>query len=160
MPRRLNAVKLDFVESAPLRLVFTADVAATPSEVYRALAEDVEGWPGWFRSVAWAKPTREGAGRDVALRGGVRFQETIMASDPAVRYAYRIDETNLPGVRAMLEEWRLTPSGSGTRVRWTMAVDGPGPLRVGIRLAKPGVGHSFRDAVRRLERRLASEQAG
>ncbi|MFD5426209.1 SRPBCC family protein [Streptomyces sp. NPDC127084] len=160
MPRRLNAVQLDFVESAPVRLVYSADVGASPSEVYQALADDVEGWPGWFTAVAWAKPTREGAGRDVGLRGGVRFRETIMASDPATRYAYRIDETNLPGVRAMLEEWRLAPAGSGTRVRWTMALDGPGPLRVGMRLAKPGVGYSFRDAVRRLERRLGSAQAG
>ncbi|MFD7614060.1 SRPBCC family protein [Streptomyces sp. NPDC059828] len=156
MPRRLNPVPLDFVESAPVRLVFTADVAAPPSVVYRALADDVEGWPAWFTAVARAKPTREGAGRDVALRGGVRFRETVMASEPATRYAYRIDETNLPGVRAMLEEWRLAPAGSGTRVRWTMAVDGPGLLRFGMRLGKAGVGYSFRDAVRRLDRRLAS----
>ncbi|MFE7778968.1 SRPBCC family protein [Streptomyces sp. NPDC057445] len=156
MPHRLNPVPLDFVHSAPVRLVFATGVRAEPSAVFRALAEDVEGWPSWFRAITAARPTDGGAGREVRLIGGTRFRETIMAAIPGARYAYRVDETNVPGVRAMLEDWRLTPSGSGTGVQWTMAADGPVPVRVALRLARPGVGHAFRDAMRGLDRRLAS----
>ncbi|MEU2490088.1 SRPBCC family protein [Streptomyces sp. NPDC007883] len=156
MAHRLRPVELDFIESAPVRLVFTAEVRADPAAVYRALAEDVEGWPGWFTAITSARPTQDGGGREVRLRGGTRFRETIMSSEPGERYAYRIDETNAPGMRAMLEEWRLMPAGSGTRVRWTMAVDGTGPLCLLMRLAQPGVGRAFRDAVRNLDRRLTS----
>ncbi|MFD7229829.1 SRPBCC family protein [Streptomyces sp. NPDC059881] len=159
MTHRLRPVELDFAESAPLRLVFTAEVRASPAAVYGALAEDVEGWPGWFTAITSARPTRGGAGREVRLRGGTRFVETIMSKEPGERYAYRVDETNAPGVRAMLEEWRLTPAESGTRVQWTMAVDGPAPLRFVMGLARPGLGRAFRDAVRRLDRRLASATA-
>lgn len=156
MARQLRPVGLDFADTAPLRLSFTADVGATPAAVYAALAEDVESWPSWFTSLTEVARTNGGKGRDVRLRGGVLFNETIMSERPLERYAYRIDVTNTPGVRAMLEDWGLTPSPSGgARVRWTMAVDGASAFRAVLRLLRPGLGRAFRDAMRRLDRRLA-----
>ncbi|MFE2144086.1 SRPBCC family protein [Streptomyces sp. NPDC059456] len=194
MARRLRPVGLDFIEDAPIRLTFTARTAAGPEAVYRALAEDVAGWPRWFGAVTLARPTHGGAGREVRLVGGTRFQETIMAADPERRYAYRVDETNAPGVRALLEEWLLRPAeplpgsgtdpgtgtgtdsgagsgtgpgtgtdtgsgagvGAGTLVRWTFAADGPALFRLALAGARPGLGHSFRSAVRALDARLSS----
>ncbi|MFI1252576.1 SRPBCC family protein [Streptomyces netropsis] len=157
MAHGLRPVGLDFTETAPLRLVFAAHAAAAPEEVYRALAAEVEAWPQWFRAVSWARPVeREGrAGREVLLRGGGRFLETVIAAEPVTRYAYRTDETNTPGLRALLEDWLLIPTGSGTIVRWTVAVDAPAPVRLALGLARPGLGHAFRGAVRSLDRRLA-----
>ncbi|MFI0987096.1 SRPBCC family protein [Streptomyces exfoliatus] len=154
MARRLRPVELDFTASAPVRLVFTATLAAPPAAVYRSLAVEVGSLPAWFTSVASAVPNGDGAGRTVRLRGGILFEETVLASEPDVRYAYRVDATNAPGVTALAEEWSLSPAGKGTRLRWTMAADGAAPFRVGLRLAGPGVGMSFRDAARRLDRRL------
>ncbi|MFG3281004.1 SRPBCC family protein [Streptomyces sp. NPDC048111] len=154
MARRLRSVELDFAESAPVRLVFATRLSAAPGDVYRALAEDVADTPAWFSSVTAARPLDGGAGREVRLRGGVFFRETIMARDPGRRYAYRIDETNSPGVTAMVEDWRLTPDGSGTAVRWTMASAGPALFRLSMRAARPGVGRSFRGAMRNLDRHL------
>ncbi|WP_411102667.1 SRPBCC family protein [Streptomyces sp. cmx-4-9] len=156
MARRLRPVGLDFAEEAPVRLVFTAGTAAPPQDVYRALAQEVEDWPRWFGAVTLARPAHGGAGREIRLRGGVRFQETVMTADPEQRYAYRVDETNAPGVRALLEEWRLVPDGTGTRVRWTFAADGPAPFRLALRAARPGLGQAFRTAVRTLDRRLTA----
>ncbi|MFC8953100.1 SRPBCC family protein [Streptomyces sp. NPDC057101] len=154
MARRLRPVELDFTASAPVRLVFTATLAAPPPAVYRSLAVEVGSMPAWFRAVVSAVPTGDGAGRTVRLRGGIAFEETVLAAEPDVRYAYRVDATNAPGVTALAEEWALSPSGKGTRLRWTMAADGATPFRLGLRLAGPGVGLSFRDAARRLDRRL------
>jgi len=159
MARRLRPVGLDFVESAPLRLVFATEVAAPPEAVYRALAEEVEAWPAWFTAVALARPTDGGAGREIRLKGGVHFLETIVATDPAERYAYRVDETNAPGLHALVEEWRLTPEGTGTRVQWTFAAAGAAPVRFVLKVARAGLGRSFRDAVRALDRRLAAAPA-
>ncbi|MFI6643934.1 SRPBCC family protein [Streptomyces sp. NPDC050504] len=154
MARKLRPVGLEFVETAPIRLSFTALVGAAPGEVYGALADETEAWPAWFSAVTSARPTA--AGREVRLKGGIRFDETVVAAEPGVRYAYRIDTTNAPGVSAMLEEWLLTPVvGGGTRVRWTMAVDGPAGVRAAMRLARPGVASSFRSAAKRLGARLA-----
>ncbi|OKK03419.1 polyketide cyclase [Streptomyces sp. CB03234] len=163
MARRLRPVRLDFLESAPLRLVFDTEVAAPPSAVYRALADEVADSPSWFTAIAAARPIAGGAGREIRLRGGVVFQERILVTDAGERYAYRVEETNAPGVRALMEEWLLTPAphgtGTGTRVRWTMAAEGTAPFRLVMRLARSGVGRSFRDAMRNLDRRLASSPA-
>ncbi|MEU4731261.1 SRPBCC family protein [Streptomyces sp. NPDC023588] len=159
MVRRLRPVGLDFIEAAPVRLVFAAEAAAPPEAVYRALADEVAGWAQWFKAVTLARPTQGGAGREIRLLGGVRFQETIMAAEPGRRYAYRVDTTNAPAVHALLEEWRLTPQGPGTQVRWTFAADGPAPFRLGLPLARPALGRSFRQAVRTLDARLATRRA-
>ncbi|GHB53907.1 polyketide cyclase [Streptomyces cirratus] len=158
MARRLRAVELDFAEKAPVRLVFAAHVTQAPTPVYEALAEQVADWPAWFKAVTLARSTHGGAGREIGLMGGVRFRETVVAAEPARCYAYRVDETNVPGLRALLEEWRLSPSGSGTRIRWTFAADGPAPLRFALAAARPGLGHSFRSAVGALDARLIARR--
>ncbi|MFD8372562.1 SRPBCC family protein [Streptomyces sp. NPDC059688] len=152
MAQRLRPVGPEFVETAPVRLVFTRDMAAAPGAVFQALAEDLEGWPAWFSAVSSARPTE--GGREVRLRGGTRFEETILAAKAPELYAYRVDVTNTPGARAWVEEWRLTPAGTGTRVRMTFALDGTAAFRLVCRLIRPGVGRAFRTAVTALDRRV------
>ncbi|MFG2475050.1 SRPBCC family protein [Streptomyces fagopyri] len=156
MARRLRPVGLDFTETAPLRLVFAREMTAPPGAVFRALAEDVSGWSEWFSAVTLARPSEDGTGREVRLLGGTRFQETVLAARAPEVYAYRVDVTNAPGARALVEEWRLTPAGSGTRVQWTFAADGAAPFRVALKVGRAGLGRAFRDAVTALDRRLAS----
>ncbi|MES4909159.1 MULTISPECIES: SRPBCC family protein [unclassified Streptomyces] len=157
MRHRLRPVGLDHVRTAPLRLVFVTEAGAPPEAVFKALA-DVENWPRWYRQVAGARSTDDGRGREIRLKGGTRFVETVMAAEPGERYAYRVDRTNVPGLRALLEEWRLAPSASGTGsvVRYTFALDGVAPLRGALWLLRPGLRRAFRDAVRALDRRLAA----
>ncbi|HEY8979461.1 MAG TPA: SRPBCC family protein [Streptomyces sp.] len=156
MERQLAPVGLEFVDSAPVRLVFAHDVAASPEAVFHALADDVPGWADWFGQVRSAKVLGDGGQREVRLGGGIRMRETILAAKPSEVYAYRVDTANAPAVRALAEEWRLTPVAGGTRVRWTMAIDGPLPLRLALKGVRPLVGRAFRDAVRALERRLGA----
>ncbi|MFE0423497.1 SRPBCC family protein [Streptomyces sp. NPDC058953] len=156
MVRRLRPVGLDFIEAAPVRPAFTAALGASPRSVYQALADDVPGWARWFDAVSAAEPTRDGAGRNVTLRIGVRFAETILAADAFTRYAYRVDTTNAPGLTALAEEWLITAvPGGGSRVRWTFAADGPPVARLLVRSAAPGLRVSFRGAMRALDRRLS-----
>ncbi|MFF4547113.1 SRPBCC family protein [Streptomyces sp. NPDC001435] len=153
MAHRLRPVGIDFVETAPVRLVFAREITAAPDAVFRALAEDVPGWPQWFSAVASARPTE--GGREVRLRGGTRFEETVIVTKAPEVYAYRVDLTNIPGPRAWVEEWRLSPAGTGTRVQMTFAVDGTAPFRFLFGLARAGTGRAFRKAVTALDRRLA-----
>ncbi|MCX5418716.1 SRPBCC family protein [Streptomyces sp. NBC_00078] len=155
MTRRLRPAGLDFVETAPVRLVFAREISAAPEAVFRALAEDVAGWAEWFSAVRLARPLDGGARREVRLTGGTRFEETVLAAKEAEVYAYRVDVTNAPGMRALVEEWRLVPAGTGTRVQWTFAADGTAPLRLVLKAARAGLGGAFRDAVTSLDRRLA-----
>lgn len=155
MAHRLRPVGPGFVEAAPVRLVFAREMAAAPERVFAALAEDVPGWTEWFAAVTLARPLDGGAGREIRLRGGMLFWETVLRSEAPEVYAYRVDMTNAPGARALVEEWRLAPAGSGTQVRWTFAADGTAPFRHALRLARPGLARAFRTAVTSLDRRLA-----
>ncbi len=157
MAHLLREVRLDFVGTAPVRHVFAREISAPPDTVYGALAEDVPGWTEWFSAVTLARPLDDGARREVRLKGGTRFEETILAAKSPETYAYRVDVTNAPGARAMVEEWRLVPAGTGTRVQWTFAVDGTAPFRFAFGLARPGLGRAFRDALTALDRRLAAK---
>ncbi|MFF4749525.1 SRPBCC family protein [Streptomyces sp. NPDC002514] len=152
MAHGLRPVGIDFVETAPVRLVFTHEINAAPDTVFRALAEDVPGWTEWFSAVTSARPTA--GGRQIRLRGGTRFEESVIEAEPPERYAYRVDVANAPGARAWIEEWRLAPAGTGTRVRMTFALDGTGLFRAVARLSRPGVGRAFHDAMTALDRRL------
>ncbi|MEU9404395.1 SRPBCC family protein [Streptomyces sp. NPDC048281] len=155
MARRLRPVGLDFVETAPVRLVFAQEMSAPPERVFHALNDDVPGWAEWFAAVTRAESVDDGAGRDIRLKGGGRFRETIIAAKEPEVYAYRVDLTNAPGAHAIAEEWRLVPSGGGTRVQWTFAVDGTAPFRLVVKTARAGLGRAFRGAVVELDRRLA-----
>ncbi|UNO38896.1 SRPBCC family protein [Streptomyces sp. MST-110588] len=155
MMRQLRPVDLDFLDSAPLRLVFAAEVAASPEEMYVALAKDVAGWSHWFTGVSRAVATDGGAARDVRLKGGTRLRETVMVAERDRRYTYRVDAVGVPGPHALMEDWRLIPAGGGTRVRWMFATDGPGAYRFAVTLARPALGRTFRASMRALDRRLA-----
>ncbi|MGW1749521.1 SRPBCC family protein [Streptomyces sp. NPDC002092] len=157
MAHRLRPVGLDFVDTAPVRLVFAQEVSATPEAVFHALNDDVPGWAEWFAAVTHARSLDGGAGRDIRLKGGGRFRETVIAAKEAEVYAYRVDVTNAPGARALAEEWRLVPAGTGTRVQWTFAADGTAPFRFVVKAARAGLGRAFRDAVVSLDRRLARQ---
>ncbi|MEV6006785.1 SRPBCC family protein [Streptomyces sp. NPDC051976] len=155
--RPLRDVELDFLDSAPVRLSFSAALSSSPEAVYHALAVDTEGWSRWFAAVVSATPTP--IGRDVVLSGGVRFEETVLAADEPSRYAYRADTMNGPGVRALLEEWRVVPApgaGGGSVLRWRIAADGPLVTRVALRLISPGLRRAFHGAARALDRGITA----
>ena len=155
MAHRLRPVGQEFASVAPVRLVFEREITAAPPAVFDALARDVAGWTAWFRVLTLARPLDGGAGREIRLLGAARFRETILAAEEPEVYAYRVDVTNVPGARAMVEEWRLEPAGTGTRVRWTMAVDGVAPFRLAMKAGRLGLAAGFRDAMTSLDRRLA-----
>ncbi|MGW0081009.1 SRPBCC family protein [Streptomyces sp. NPDC003393] len=155
MAHRLRPVESDFVGTAPVRLVFARDVSASPERVFAALAEDVPGWARWFPAVTSARPLGGTARREIRLWGGTRFEEGVLVARSPEVYAYRVDVTNAPGARALAEEWRLTPAGTGTRVRWTVAADGTPVFRFALSLGRPGFARAFRGAVTALDRRLS-----
>lgn len=153
LKHRLRPVGLDFLDTAPVRLVFSVAVSADAGTVYRALAEDTRGWSEWFAAVKHARPTE--GGRHVVLSGGTRFEETVLVTEEPRRYVYRADATNRPGVRAILEEWRVESLAGGSLVQWTIAVDAAPATAALLRMATPALQTSFRKAMQRLDLRSA-----
>jgi uncharacterized protein YndB with AHSA1/START domain len=154
-------VDLDFLATAPLRLSFANTLHATPEAVFDAIAHDVAALPRWYGAVAAAEyggaaPFGVGTKRRVKLVGGVAFHEEVLAWDTPHRYAYRIERTTVPGIRAMAEQWTVLTTPAGTRVAWTMAIDATRPAAMAVRASAPGIALATRRAMGQLDRILAA----
>lgn len=94
---------------------------------------------------------------------GRNFEETILAWEPDVRFAFRVDRGAGSSTLAFVEDWRLEGiGGNATRATWTMGVDTTLPsavmrLQMTVQqavLMQLGKGRIERVAKRRLEDRL------
>ncbi len=120
-------VTLAFLDSAPVRLVNSLTIAATPEQVWAAL-EDASAWPRWasvITKVEWTSPRPFGVGttRTVSMVAGMTGYEEFLAWQPHQQMAFRFNEATLQGVSAFAEGYTLeavTPSS--TRVTWVMAM--------------------------------------
>lgn len=156
---RLREVGIEFVDAAPQRWDFGAEVAASPEAVFGAIAERAD-WP-WFPGLTGerydgAPPYGVGTRRHIRM-SGVAYHETILAWEAPNRWAFRVDECSVPMARALVEEWTFTPSNTGTTVRWRFAID-PSPVFGAMKAVAPSVMRPlFRRAMRNLERVLRGE---
>lgn len=154
-------VDLDFLHTAPVRLSFANTLRATPAAVFDAIAHDLATMPRWYGAVAkaeygGAEPFGVGTKRRVKLVGGVAFHEEILAWDTPHRYAYRVERTTVPGIRAMAEEWAVLQTPAGTRVVWTMAIEAGFATATAARASGPAMAVATRRALGRLDQMLAA----
>lgn len=134
----MREVGLELLETAEHRYVTTKDVAASRRDVWATFA-DPSTWPAWWPGVTAATYRPQGIpfGVGTMRRATVsrqRYEETMLAWDEGVRFAYRIDRATLPLARAQVECTELEDRpGGGTRVCWTLAID----PRLMMRIAAP-----------------------
>ena len=91
-----EAVDLDFLNTAPIRLGAAVNVGRPPSEVFAAFAHDPANWgeffPGFDKTGRYHTPVPHGVGARRTVRfTGVKFEETILAWDEGARWAFRVD---------------------------------------------------------------------
>jgi hypothetical protein len=159
MASDLAPVDLGFFAAAQHRTVRDVRIAASPERVFDALARDPAGWGGWFpgfsSSGRYVTPPPHGVGSEREMRvGGMRVIETMLAWEEPTRWAFRVSFVALPFVRAMAEDYRITPQGGGSLLTWTMAVDGTGPMKFAWGPVGAAAGAVFGRAGRNLDRRL------
>ena len=134
-------------------------VPARADDVFAALSADPTTWTEWFPGLSdggYEGPPPYGVGskRFVSV-GRTTYRETIMAWDAPTRWTYRVDATNAPVARALLEEWTVDGRGDASIVRWTFAVDPSPLLRMTAALMPIVLGRLFRKAMANLSARLA-----
>jgi hypothetical protein len=156
--KRLRAVGLDFLDTAPVRLEFEAELAAPATAVFGAISADPATWKSWFPGFSkgryeGAPPYGVGTIREIRMSGST-YRETMLAWDEPTRWAYRVDACTGPLAEALVEDWQVVDRGGSTTVRWVFAIDPGLVFKVGRVAAEPLMGWLFRRAMRNLERRL------
>ena len=106
------------------------DTIASPQALWR-LFEDVAGWTRWnagIERIALRGPFATGSTFDMQPPGMEAFTSTLRDVRPHEGF---VDETVLEGTRFLVShELRLLPSG-GTRVTYTIRVEGPEAATLG-----------------------------
>ena len=159
MAFQLRKVGLEFVETAPQVLRYTATLDAGAPDIFAELSGDPANWRFWFpglRDGSYDSPPPHGVGslRRVNVLGAGTYRETIVAWDEPREWAWRVDRTTAPLARALVERWTLAPAGDSTDVTWTFAVDPMPWFAASLRVAPFVMERVFRTAMRRLEKRL------
>ena len=121
----LQPVELDFLDSAPRRWVVKAHLNAPRAAVWDAFV-DPGTWCHWFPDVLEASYPGSAPPHGVGTRrfshvGRQYYEETMLAWDEGIRWAYRIDRTTLPVSSAHVECTEFEDDGTGTLLRWTLA---------------------------------------
>lgn len=154
-----------FVDAAPVRLVNTVDIAATPEEIWAAL-EDAAAWPRWagvITNVEWTSPKPFGVGttRTVTMRGKIVGYEEFIAWEPYRRMGFRFNESTTNGVRAFAERYSIEPRPGGrTRVTWVMAMAPTGPSRIIVPVTRGAMRYAFGRMLTKFGRLVEAEYAG
>jgi hypothetical protein len=158
MAHALRSEDLAFLDTAPARQVHVAELDLPADRVFDEIAGHPEGWVTWFRPVVrvcryeGGPPHGVGAARRIAFRGGITAREIVLVWESNRRFAYRIDEINLPGMGAFLEDWTVEPTNDGrTQVRWVLAADMSKPMELIFQANRAAIQRVFSRAMKRME---------
>ena len=157
-------VDLGYFDTAPIRVVVSQAIAATPAEVFACL-EDGAAWPRWvsaIRSVDWTSPLPFGLGttRTVYMKGGLVVEERFFVWEPGQRMAFHFVRANAP-VSSFAEDYRIEATEDGkARLQWRMALTPAGVGRITAPLASWAMTQGCRFFARRLARLVEREYVG
>ena len=123
--RNLTRHDLDWIPEAPLSITRSRRIVAPRDRVWEAIA-DHERWPEWFGAIDEVARvgTGEGVGggRRVVVRG-TTFEEEFLAWEPGVRFGFVVTQASRPGLKAMVEDVRLSTEGDVTRVEYSQGIE-------------------------------------
>ena len=140
-----------WIDSAPIRVERTVEIAAPPSVVWGFIA-DHGAWPSWFTTLdsveVLGSATGVGGGRRVTVKK-LALDEQFTAWDENEHFAFAVVKSKIPILDTMAESVRIEPTESGCRVNY----------RQGLQ-AKRGMGKAlelmWKPAAKGLEEALAN----
>jgi carbon monoxide dehydrogenase subunit G len=151
-----------FVDEAPIRLVNSVDIEATPEQIWAAL-EDASAWPRWatvIKNVEWTSPQpfRVGTTRTVTMVGKMIGFEEFIAWEPYRRMAFRFNEATMDGVSAFAERYTIDPvTPTRTHVTWVMAMAPKGVSKLIVPVTRLPMRLAFGRMLRKFGRLVEAE---
>jgi hypothetical protein len=113
----LDRIDLAYVDAAPNHICADVVLEVGPDRAFAVLTGD--RWLEWFpdlKEMRWHPPRAVGGTRYVRL-GRSEAEETFLAWDPGRRFAFSVDRSTLPVMKAVIVDFRLTAVDAGRRAR-------------------------------------------
>ncbi len=160
MPR-LTTQPPEWIHSAPFQTSATREIAATPDEVFAALA-DHETWPEWFDAISAVErfgDLHDGVGskRRIFLNKRISIDEQFNVWEPGKRWGFVVLSATVPGLKSMSELVTIDDRGTGTcSVTYKMGIAAKFPLSLVLRGAAGPIAKNLGAALDNLDRRLAT----
>ncbi len=108
----------EWIESAPIRVEESIDIAAPPEAVWAHIA-DHERWPEWFTDLdkveITGRPTGVGGNRRVTANR-LAIDEEFTVWDENEEFAFAVIGTKIPILSTMAESVSIEPTDGGSRV--------------------------------------------
>jgi hypothetical protein len=116
---------------APIQIHHEVPLPASPERVFEVLA-DSPGWTKWFKHMRRVRidgpATGVGTLRTVWI-GSTTVQEHFIVWEPPTRITFHIVKSNIPGLRVMVEDYRIAPAPGGSTLSITLGIEARGVLR-------------------------------
>jgi uncharacterized protein YndB with AHSA1/START domain len=116
----------EWIDSAPVCVETTIEIAAPPSDVWKHVADHLH-WPEWFRALdqvdITGMPTGVGGERRVSV-GRLAIDEVFTAWDENEHFAFAATSSPLAFLLTLAESVRLEPAGTGCRVTYRQGLQG------------------------------------
>lgn len=153
--RPLTTVGDDFFRTAAVSVTVTVDVRCPVDRLWDVLSADdaVVSWSPAVTEARWASASRGvGAIREVTLGGVLGVKEHFYRWDKNERMTFSAEAVTLPGVRAFAEDYVVTPTPSGSRLEWTVAMEFTRRNSLLARVVRPVLRFAIRDLARGVRR--------
>ncbi len=116
----------EWIDSAPVRVEKSIEIAASPAEVWRHIADHVH-WPEWFTALdrvdITGLPTGVGGERRVYARR-LPIDEVFTAWDENEHFAFAATSSRLMFLTTLAESVRIEPTDGGCRVVYRQGLQG------------------------------------
>jgi Polyketide cyclase / dehydrase and lipid transport len=150
---------IDFLDTAPEKVVNIVEVAASPEAIFKVF-EDGSAWAKWFKGitdVTWTSPKPFGVGttRNVSL-GAMKVSEHFFIWEQNKRFSFYFTETNLPFVKALVEDYQLEIIDKNTtRFIYTVAYEPSLLLKLSGPIGKSALRKNFGGAAKSFAKYMA-----
>ena len=129
-----------YFDTAPYVYRFPMQLPASPARVWESLTSpnSVADWTPLLKSIEWTSELGEGATRTVVMPGSTAtIHEYFFRWEEGRRHSFYATEANRPLFGRLAEDYLVEPSGDGTRLTWTFALEGNRGTRIPFRVLNP-----------------------
>jgi hypothetical protein len=129
MAHDLRPIDDDFLRSAPTVASVSVELPNRRQEVWDALGSDrMWSWVPVLDRLRWLTPRGEGGVRQLRIAKILTVDEEFYRWDEPYRATFRVVRQSRPLLKGLAEDFVLDElPGGGTRLTWTMAMDGKLP---------------------------------